>query len=320
MKIPAKKWIFLILAIVLLFGGARLYYRLTDDIRLSNMTYSFPLQHDPSWEIPKLTSQQQEDLKEIIQQKFYYIGKGAQSYVFESANGLYVLKFFKFKHLKPNLFIEWLPSIPPFAEFKQNSINRKNRKLNDIFRGYALAFNETRESSGLVYVHLVPTSDLHLEASVFDKIGRPLQINLDDFVFIIQKKGVTLGDRLKELLEKGRLLDAQRMITKILEMYLSDYKKGIYDKDHGVMHNTGFIGEEPFHLDVGKIDKDERMKQLLFYKTDFQEVAGKIEYWSRRAFPRYSPEIADFLSQEYLKYIGEPVDFKTIDAKHYQRK
>ena len=55
-------------------------------------------------------------------------------------------------------------------------------------------------------------------------------------------------------------------------MYISEYKKGIYDRDHGVMHNTGFVEDYPFHLDVGKFSKEESMRQVKFYKKDLERI------------------------------------------------
>jgi len=58
-----------------------------------------------------LSDQEHQELAQILNQKFSYIGKGAQCYAFVSDDQLYVLKFFKFKHLKPNLLVDLIPSI-----------------------------------------------------------------------------------------------------------------------------------------------------------------------------------------------------------------
>ena len=96
-----KKCIACCVVLFCLFGIARLYYRLTDDFRLANITYELPFK--PSWKVPSLTKEEYSRLAQITNQKFTYIGKGAQCYAFASEDGEYVLKFFKFKHLKPNM-------------------------------------------------------------------------------------------------------------------------------------------------------------------------------------------------------------------------
>src|SRR5205085_4802729 len=115
-----------------------------------------------------------------------------------------------------------------------------------------------RQTSELIYLHLLSTDHLHLKVKVIDKLGLERTIALDDVVFLVQKMGETLRTRLRHLLNQNQLEEAKKAMSSIVEMYISEYRKGIYDHDHGVMHNTGFIGNQPFHLDVGKLNQDER--------------------------------------------------------------
>src|SRR5205085_10468413 len=97
MNIRLKKWIYALFAILIIFGLSRLYYRLTDDFRIANITYDLPF--TPPWKVPHLTLDEYKNLEKILSQTFSYIGKGAQCYAFKSEDGKFVLKFFKFKHL-----------------------------------------------------------------------------------------------------------------------------------------------------------------------------------------------------------------------------
>lgn len=312
-----KKWLYGLFLGLLLFGSARLYYRLTDDFRLSNITYQLPF--EAPWQVPHLTVEEQQQLSEILKQKFFYIGKGAQCYAFVSEDQHYVLKFFKFKHLKPNLFIDLLPSIPPFKEYKENCIERKRRKLIGVFNGYDLAYHENRQHSKLFYLHLVPTQMLQQQVTVVDKVGLTRQINLDPIVFLIQSKGETLRTRLHRLLSQNHLQEAQQAIAHILQMYISEYKKGIYDRDHGIMHNTGYVGDQPFHLDVGKLTKEERMRHLDFYKKDLEHVIWKIDKWVKAFYPQHYSTFSNFLAQEYYQWTGDRFDINTIDVQRFKK-
>lgn len=313
-----KKWAIFFLAMLALFGLARVYYRLTDDFRIANMTYALPF--EAPWKAPSLNAEEYQHLQQILDQKFSYIGKGAQCYAFVSKDGQYVLKFFKFKHLKPNFAVEYLPSIPPFQAFKESSIDRKKRKLIKVFDGYDLAFRENRDNAKLIYLHLVPTQNLHMKVTVIDKLGLERTIDLDEVVFLVQKKGDTLRTRLKAFLNQHQVAEAKQAMMSILGMYISEYEKGIYDHDHGILHNTGFIDDQPFHLDVGNLHYDERMKQSDFYKKDFEHVIWKMDVWIKANYPQYYPEFSSFLSQQYQKWTGEMIDTTAIDPKLYKKK
>lgn len=309
---------FSVFSLLILFGVARLYYALTDDFRISNITYElFP---ELSLKLPIPTSEEEERLNAILQQKFYYIGKGAQSYAFVSEDQNYVLKFFKFKHMKPNWWIQSLPSIPPLREYKESLIQRKLKKLNDVFRGYALAYRKAREESGLIYLHLEATKNLHSSVTVLDKLGFERTIELDPIVFLIQKKGETFGTHLDDKLSHGKVEEAKTSISQILEMYLSEYSKGIYDRDHKLMDNTGFADNKPFHLDAGKLIRDNEMKEKEMYKKDFLQVVWNIDQWIKINYPNSYKEMSDYLSHQYIEYIGETFNPDLIDPALFTKR
>src|SRR5271163_4346243 len=104
-------------------------------------------------------------------------------------------------------------------------------------------------------------------------------------------------------------------MSSILEMYISEYKKGIFDHDHGVLHNTGFVGNRPFHLDVGKLNKDDRIQQPDIYKKDLEHIVWKMDVWVKASYPHYYHEISDFLAGEYQHWTGDTLDIKSIDPK-----
>lgn len=313
-----RTFLYLFVVILFLFGGARLYYRLTDDFRISNIKYEMP--YDASWDMPRPDVKELAALSNITQQKFHYIGKGAQCYAFVSDDGQYVLKFFKFKHLKPNPLVHLIPSIYPFKSFKENNIERKRRKLYGVFDGYALAYRENKQDSELIYMHLMPTNYLEQSVTVKDKLGIERTINLDEVVFLIQRKGETLRTRMQNQLNNDAVADAKNSIAQILAMYATEYKKGLYDRDHGVMHNTGFVEDRPFHLDVGKFTKDSHMQTVDGFAPDMQHVIWKIDVWIKHNYPDYYADFTAYLSEVFHDYTGLKVNFSDIDPAKYKKR
>src|ERR1700722_2869530 len=90
-------------ALLLIIAVFRLYFVATDDIRVSNFTYELPF--NSKWEVSSPSPEQKALIDKILSQNFTYLGKGAQSYAFESQDQKFVLKFFKFKHIKPSWFV-----------------------------------------------------------------------------------------------------------------------------------------------------------------------------------------------------------------------
>lgn len=291
------KWVLgLTIAAVVVFACIRVYFRMTDDFRVANITYEQP--HNPSWDISALSTEEKAKLHHILDQKFTYIGKGAQSYAFGSADGKYVLKFFKFKHMKPSVFLEWMPPFFGFKEYKEKQRARKLKNLNSVFAGYRLAYEQHKDDSGIIFVHLNKTDNLHEKVTLVNKIGWETQLDLDPIVFIVQERARTTKDVIGELLEKGDLAAAKQKYEQMIDLYLSEYKKGIYDRDHGVMHNTGFVGNHPIHLDVGKLSKDDSMKQPDVARKDMDKIMGRIGAWLQNYYPQYHDDVMKDLNDK----------------------
>lgn len=307
----SNKWNYargLTLVLAATFILTRVYFSLTDDFRISNITFS--LSPRTEWDFPLLSSADSETLKHIFNQKFYYLGKGAQVYAFASEDDKWVIKFLKFKHLKPSPFIKLIPPIPPFDALKKANLDRKERKLNGVFEGYRLAYLHDRDHSGLFYLHFNPTNDLNLTAKIVDKIGIERSIALDPLVFIVQKKGNTLRQTLTHLLDKGLLKEAQVKANQILDMYLSEYSLGVWDRDHGITHNTGFVGNKPLHLDVGKLSYDEAMMQPDVFKKDLIHVGYKISAWIKNNYPQYYVDVLASLEKHLSSLLHEEIQVK----------
>lgn len=284
-----KRLLWIVFFSLSLYGLTRVYFKITDDFRYSNISYQIPYRSE--WAIADLTNEQAQQIKEILNQNYYYIGKGAQSYAFSSEDNRYVLKFFKYKHLKPSFLINLLPNISLFQNLKNNEELKKEIKLKSVFDGYHLAYTRHKEESGLIHIHLNTNTTPSIVTQIEDKMGLKHSIDLDSLAFVLQEKAKTTRTVLTELLRSKNIEGAKLKIRKIFDLYLSEYNKGIYDRDHGVMHNTGFVGDKPIHLDVGKFTEDANIKKLENFKEDLQKVINKFPIWLKNNFPENYTEI-----------------------------
>lgn len=282
------RWLTLFFLVLLSIGAIRTYFRLTDDFRLANITYDIP--YHPEWNIELLDLSEKQKLDSILSQTFSYLGKGAQSYVFSSDDQQYVIKFLKFKHLKPSLLASALPNVWPFKSYLEAVSKRKQKKFDSIFNGYRLAYRLHRGESGLMFIQLNPSGKNRVIV-LKDKIGLKRSLDLGTVPYIIQKKGQTLRQVLTELLDEKNTEAAKERISQIFALYMGEYRKGIYDRDHGVLHNVGFADKKALHLDVGKLSYNEETKNPEFYRKDIRKVADRMIPWIAETYPSMSKEL-----------------------------
>lgn len=178
---------------------------------------------DARWKV------QNDPVSSILSQPFYYLGKGAQSFVFESADHQFVIKFFKKKHLENHF---WHTSAQ-----RQRHTGRKEL----LFSGCLLAFNRMKEECGLVYMHL---TNEHIEpqfVTLIDKLGMSHAIDLQRAAFYVQKKGEAIGDLSHYCAELQHLIQARNA-------------RGITDRDPALQQNLALLNGHLFFIDVGQFE------------------------------------------------------------------
>lgn len=290
----------LIALALILFGlGNHFYYKYTDGFRIEYITSK--LTYHPTWEINPPSQQEEVLLKTIFKQSFNYLGKGGKAYAFESEDGLYVLKFLKFKYLRPLFFNRLISYIPFFEDKDMNEIQRRHRKFYGVFQGYMWAYDLNKTNSGLIFLHFNPTFNRFGDVVLYDKMGRKHRIDLDQVVFIVQEKAQLLNEVLKEKLDRGDLAGVQLTLSKIIDLFVDQYQKGLYDRDLGVLHNTGFVDDRPVHIDMGKMTYDESMKEKSHYKSHLQEVSNEMEHWIKKHYPQFHSPFMKILEDKLNK-------------------
>lgn len=240
-----------------------------------------------------LASHPFEELDSLLKQPFTFIGHGHQSYAFVSEDQQYVIKFFKFQpHRWP-----WLHALNPLNFFKPDLHPQTwMKKLERVFVGYQLAYDVDQANSGVRFVHLHPTTDWHSSVTVKDWFGWSYQIDLTSIFFVIQEKARTTRDVLHEDLRQGNLTAAKHRIDSLFEMYLDEYGKGLFDSDHNLMDNTGFVGDRAIRLDVGKLTRLEQANDPVFMKKDLEKIGIKrLGKWFLSYYPQYASELIEYI-------------------------
>lgn len=286
-----KKWIlWSAVGICTCFLAGFLYEEITGDFRLTNIT--FEMTYNSEWEIAKLDPQKQQQLDRILDQRFTYLGKGHQTFVFSSEDGEYVLKFFRFKRLKPSKMMDVLSYVPVIGKYSDNWEKKRKSRLKKLFEGYRVAYAYDPVYTGIVFIHLNLTDNLKKQVKVVDRLGIERTIDLDTVVFAVQKRARMTKDVLVDLLKKGDLESVKTHLRSLYEMYHSEYKQGIVDQDRNILSNTGFVGESPIRLDIGQLKKDDGIKNPIAYKEDWDKIYDKrIVEWLRKHYPSEADSI-----------------------------
>lgn len=309
-----KYFLFFVVVIAISYGSSRLYYAITDGFTVGNISSDFS--YDPRWKIGPLSSEAQDEVNSILKQKFYYLGKGCQSYVFSSADDKYVMKFFKYQRFRPQAWLDYFAFIPAVDTYRLGKIEKKRNKREALFRSCKLSFDELRNETGLVFVHLNKTENLKTQMTISDKMGFEHILDLDQMEFFIQRKVDTYPKYMERLIAEGRLLEAKELLSKTVDLIMSEYARGLADNDHAWIQNSGVSDKNPVHIDVGQFVYKEEVKRPELYKQELFNRTFRLREWLRKR----SPELEKHLESKLRSIIGDDFDtLKPVFIPHSQK-
>jgi hypothetical protein len=262
------KWILKIsLFLVCFFVTAKVCKTQTGKFTVMRITSN--LTPRTEWETTPLSSDELTKIKQILNQSFSYLSKGVQSFVFASEDGQYVIKFFRHDHLTAPF---WLT---PSAKAK------REQRLHREFLSYKIAFENLRQETGLVFLHLNKTTDLHRTLDLVDKLGIHHKIPLDKYEFLVQKRACLLYTALNQMIENNKIADAKETLTGLVQLLAHRSREGISDKDPDLETNFGVIGTEPIQIDVGRFGKIDAP----FSKDEIIRVTDRLHQYLMKRCP-----------------------------------
>lgn len=248
--------IFPLLLLLVIIAGASLYY-FTQPERFSVKNISWDEKLPVDWSSVRLTDNQKKEVDAILQQPFFPFGEGHQTYAFVSKDGQTVLKFIKFGYMD------------------NMSKEERDMRFKRLFYGYLLAYQKDRDNTGLIALHQADFENPPREV----QIGKAW-INVTPLYFILQKRVTPLREVLNQ--DKKRAKDK---LDKILNLYADEYRRGLYDSDHNVLDNTGFIGDRPYRLDTGRIKLIPQGDRAAFIKADLEKILIRFRKWIEKNLP-----------------------------------
>lgn len=230
-----------------------------------------------------------EELDKILSQEFYYIGSGSQTYAFHSADGSYVIKFFKNNHLNPKKWLSLCRYIPLLKNVYERKVLVREARCRQLTASCLHASKILSQETGVIAAHVRSSLSLNKKLTLSDREGHKHRLVLDDYVFVVQKRAKPLEHYLKECVATGATHKARRGIEALEQLIDQRCKKGFYDRDQGVVTNFGFIGDQIVQIDFGRLTCENNTLDSKFIFQEKKRVINKLRIW----YANNQPELRD---------------------------
>lgn len=268
--------------------------KMTDTFTIAAISSNRPFQR--TYQTRLLTQEEERELDLALSQPYHYFGWGGQVYVFFSADGKYVIKFFKQRLFRPSWLLNTLPLPKCLHRYRFKRNWKRQDKLKRDFFSYKASFEELQEQTALLYCHLHRTHHLNRRFELIDRLNIHHFLNLDHFDFIVQRK----AERVQECFNRlnGDVEGMREVFREILSLTNQCITKGFYNRDPFIPNNCGFVEGRAIQIDVGRFLKKETIRTAGGHIDEFLRITTPFEQWITAHYPHLLP-----IYQEQLQEI-----------------
>jgi hypothetical protein len=259
-----------LLALSIAVSG-RLWYLSKDGFNVNRLHFSL-------WSDPTRESENVEHVNALLLEPYHYIGRGRQCYVFASSDGRYVLKLPRFDRYDLPFFWRAMPT--SFMEsYRKSLFQGRQERLIFTLESLRIAATDLRNETAVVYLHLHQTKTLPQRFVVYDRLNRPLKIDLNQLAFVLQEKKAIMMPLCIKALKDGDRKTAEKMMLAFLDMIDIRAQKGIFNRDPSFLKNFGWDGEKSIQIDIGSFWRRSDLSENEGYLLSLREGTGPFREW-----------------------------------------
>lgn len=229
-----------------------------------------------------------EEASGALNQEYRYLGRGHQCYAFISDDGKYVLKLPRLDLYRLRF---WMRScnVPLLDSCRKAFKEDRAHRLSCLLHSFELAFQELREETSLVYLHLGKTKHLNRSLKIRDRFARSSLLDLDRTSFVLQKTQTLMVPEIRQALSTKDCIKTKQILSAFLEFIAARAKKGIYNKDPSFRRNFGWDGTRTIQIDVGSFYRPEQPD----FAFSFLQTTGHVKEWLFQVDPEMGSWFAE---------------------------
>lgn len=257
------------------------------------------LPYNENWEVDPLTQNQYKNLiNNVFSQPYYYLDSDHHCYAFISRDLQFIFKVFK---KKSAISKDQLPPFP-FSLFKHwdRYVHSDNPFVCErVFANYKDAYDNLRNETALVYLHLNKNREFRTTIHLIDSRGKSHYPDLDSIEFVLDRRADQLFSYLTQLAENKESEKLHLAIRSVLQLVAFCCEKGFTTHNHLLKRYFGFVDGKAVQFDCSTLTRDSSMKYPLNFREEILSAARQLNLWAIQ----HDPELSFFIQQEAHRII-----------------
>ena len=285
-KFAFRRVLLLTLLVLSIALVGRLWYLAKDGFNVNRLHFSLPVAQIQD-------TQDVDHLHALIDMPYHYLGRGRQCYAFASSDGRYILKLPRFDRYTLPFFWRVMPSW--FMDgYRNELLQGRQERLVFTLESFRIAATDLRNETAVVYLHLHQTKSLPERFVVYDRLNRPVNINLNHTAFVLQeKKAIMMPLCIKAMREKDRKT-IEKMLLAFLDIIDLRAQKGIFNRDPSFLKNFGWDGEKSIQIDIGSFWRRSDLPPEVGYFMSLRDGTTPFRQW----LAKMDPELLDWFEHQ----------------------
>lgn len=222
-----------------------------------------------------------EGVDQILSQDFYYFSRGRQCFAFVNATGDYVLKF---PRTDTQRFPLWARTLS-LKSYRDWFLKRRFSRKQGLMDSFRISFEELREQTGILAIHLGRSPPEGKFLTLVDRIGYRTRLPLEKASFVLQSRHSLLVPQLLEAFRTGDEQAKVSMLSAFVDIVVERARKGILNRDEGFEKNYAFDGGHAFQIDVGSFHREETMQPEQAFRKSVWDTVQPFKEWLAEVDP-----------------------------------
>ncbi len=231
--------------------------------------------------------------KEILSQRFYFLGKGRQCFAFSSEDGKYVLKTPRTNIYKLPFWARALPVTATREKLRADKTYRRNF----VFESFRLAHEELKNETGTMVLHLGKSAPSKETLTLIDPLGVSHHFPMDSTIFILQHKHPLWTHEFLKAKDSLDTAEQTRLLNALVDCIIERSRKGCFTRDRSFLRNYGFDGVKAYQIDIGDLYKRKDLDpNWAFYKS-VHDTLAPVQEW----LANIDPPMLELLNERLQK-------------------